>query len=117
VSYRRVRDEGWPRLSSLSKRGKAASVLEGLRSLEGVIDAQMVTGPYDVIARVRLADLHDLDVLLSARVRPLDGVLRVLASPVVPSRGLSRDAEDARRTHLQQCPECRGSGARSVSGW
>jgi DNA-binding Lrp family transcriptional regulator len=65
-------------------QGKAASVLEGLRSLEEVIDAQMVTGPYDVIVRVRLADLHDLDVLLSARVRPLDGVLRVLASPVVP---------------------------------
>ena len=65
-------------------QGKAASVLQGLRSLEEVIDAQMVTGPYDVIVRVRLADLHDLDVLLSARVKPLDGVLRVLASPVVP---------------------------------
>jgi hypothetical protein len=43
-----------------------------------------VTGPYDVSVRVRLADLHDLDVLLSTRVKPLDGVLRVLASPVVP---------------------------------
>jgi DNA-binding Lrp family transcriptional regulator len=67
-------------------QGKAASVLRGLRSLEEVIDAQMVTGPYDVIIRVRLADLHDLDVLLSARVKALDGVLRVLASPVVPRR-------------------------------
>jgi DNA-binding Lrp family transcriptional regulator len=65
-------------------QGKAARVLQGLRSLEEVIDAQMVTGPYDVIVRVRLADLHDLDILLSARVKPLDGVLRVLASPVVP---------------------------------
>lgn len=65
-------------------QGKAARVLQGLRSLEEVIDAQMVTGPYDVIVRVRLAGLHDLDILLSARVKCLDGVLRVLASPVVP---------------------------------
>lgn len=69
-----------------ARQGKAASVLQALRFLEEVIDAQMVTGPYDVIIRVRLADLHDLDVLLPARVKSLDGVLRVLASPVVPRR-------------------------------
>jgi hypothetical protein len=49
-----------------------------------VIEAQMVTGPYDVIARVRSADLHRLEVLFPDRLRVLDGVLRVLASPVVP---------------------------------
>lgn len=31
--------------------GRAASVLEGLRSLEGVINAEMVTGACDMIAR------------------------------------------------------------------
>jgi hypothetical protein len=35
-----VRRRGMARFSSLSKRGKAASVLEGLRTLEEVIDAQ-----------------------------------------------------------------------------
>jgi DNA-binding Lrp family transcriptional regulator len=71
-------------------QGKAASVLQGLRSLEEVIEAQMVTGPYDVIVRVRLADLHDLDVLLSARVKCLDGVLRVLAAPIAPRQRADR---------------------------
>jgi DNA-binding Lrp family transcriptional regulator len=67
--------------------GKAASVFERIRSLEGVIVAQMVTGPYDVIARVRAADLHSLKVPLSDRLRALDGVLHALACPVVPRQG------------------------------
>jgi DNA-binding Lrp family transcriptional regulator len=67
-----------------AEQGKVASVFERVRSLEGVIDAQMVTGPYDVIARVRLADLDGLDFLLTVRVKTLDGVLRALPSPVVP---------------------------------
>jgi DNA-binding Lrp family transcriptional regulator len=67
-----------------AERGKAVSVLERVRSLEGVIDAQMVTGPYDVIARVRLADLREVDILLMVRVKTLDGVLRALPCPVVP---------------------------------
>jgi DNA-binding Lrp family transcriptional regulator len=70
--------------------GKAASVFERMRSLEGVIDAQMVTGPYDVIAWVRAADLHGLKALFPDRVRALDGVLRVLASPIVPRQGAVR---------------------------
>lgn len=65
--------------------GEAARATEDVRSLEGVTDAQTVTGPYDVIARVRVADLQDLDVLLVG-LKSLDGVLRVLASPVVPAR-------------------------------
>lgn len=63
-----------------AEQGKAASVLERVRSLEGVVDAQMVTGPYDVIARVRMAE--NLDVLLMSRIRRLDGVLGALASPI-----------------------------------
>ena len=62
--------------------GRAAFVLDGLRSLEGVIDAEMVTGPYDVIARVRVPNLRDLD-LFPEILKTLDGVLRALASPVV----------------------------------
>jgi DNA-binding Lrp family transcriptional regulator len=70
-----------------TESGEAASVFERMRSLEGVIEVQMVTGPYDVIARVRAPDLDDLKVLLPDRVRALDGVLRVLASPIMPSQG------------------------------
>lgn len=70
-----------------TESGEAATVFERMRSLEGVIEAQMVTGPYDVIARVRAPDLDGLKVLIPDRVRALDGVLRVLASPIVPTQG------------------------------
>lgn len=36
----------------VAQPGRAASVLEGLRSLEGVIDVEMVTGACDMIARI-----------------------------------------------------------------
>ena len=67
--------------------GKAASVFERMRSLEGVIDAHRVTGAYDVIARVRAADLHSMNVHCLDRVRALDEVLSALASPVMPRHG------------------------------
>jgi hypothetical protein len=37
-----------------SRARQGGPLLDGLRSHEGVIDAEMVTGPYDVIARVRV---------------------------------------------------------------
>jgi DNA-binding Lrp family transcriptional regulator len=70
-----------------AERGKAASVFAFVESLEGDIDAHMVTGPYDVIARIGAADLHTLNVKWLERVRAFDGVLRVLVSPVIPKRG------------------------------
>jgi len=66
--------------------GKGALVAEEVRSMEGVTEAETVTGPYDVIARVRVGNLPDLDVLITARLKTLDGVLRVLASTVVPEQ-------------------------------
>lgn len=67
--------------------GKAASVFERMCSLEGVIDTQLVTGAYDLIARVRAADLHSLNVHCLDRLRALDEVLSALASPVMPRHG------------------------------
>jgi DNA-binding Lrp family transcriptional regulator len=67
--------------------GKAASVFERMRSREGVIDAQRVTEAYDVIARVRAADLHSLNAHRLDRLRALDEVLSALASPIMPGHG------------------------------
>ena len=57
--------------------GKAAPVFERIRSLEGVIDAQRVTGAYDVIARVRAADPQPECSL----PRPPEGARRCAQSP------------------------------------
>lgn len=64
--------------------GKAAMVAEEMRSIECVTEAQTVTGPYDMIARVRVGNFHELELLTTTRLKTLDGVLRILASTVVP---------------------------------
>jgi DNA-binding Lrp family transcriptional regulator len=63
--------------------GKAARVAEQLRSVEGVTEAVVVSGPYDVIARARVSDLDHLDALVSGHVRKTEGLLRALPSTVV----------------------------------
>jgi DNA-binding Lrp family transcriptional regulator len=66
--------------------GKAARVVEQLRSVEGLTEAVLVTGPYDVIARVRMPDLDRLDALVSGHLRKLEGLLHVLPSMVVSTQ-------------------------------
>lgn len=66
--------------------GKAAHIAEQLRSVEGVTEAVLVSGPYDVIARARVLDLEHLDALVSGHLRAMEGLLRVLPSTVVSTQ-------------------------------
>jgi DNA-binding Lrp family transcriptional regulator len=66
--------------------GKAARIAEQLRSVDGVTEAVLVSGPYDVIARTRVPDRDHLDALVSRHVRMMEGLLRVLPSMVVSTQ-------------------------------
>ena len=63
--------------------GKAASVADGVRIIPGVIAADDVTGPYDVIARAEAASVDDLGRMVVSRVQMIDGITRTLTCPVV----------------------------------
>jgi DNA-binding Lrp family transcriptional regulator len=63
--------------------GKAASVAERIAGIEGVIVAEDVTGPYDVIARVEAENVDDLGKLVVAQVQNVKGITRTLTCPVV----------------------------------
>ena len=63
--------------------GKAASVAEQVRSVSGVIAADDVTGPYDVIARAEAGDVNLLGQLVVSKVQMIDGITRTLTCPVV----------------------------------
>jgi DNA-binding Lrp family transcriptional regulator len=65
--------------------GRAARVADQVRAVEGVTEAVVVSGPCDVIARLRVPDLDHLHGLLSDRLRAVEGILRVLPSVVVPA--------------------------------
>lgn len=63
--------------------GKAATVAAEIGSLAGVVSAEDVTGPYDVIVRAEAADVDQLGRLVVARVQGVGGITRTLTCPVV----------------------------------
>jgi DNA-binding Lrp family transcriptional regulator len=63
--------------------GKAAAVARQIGEIEGVISAEDVTGPYDVIVRAEAPTMDDLGKLVVAKVQAVDGITRTLTCPVV----------------------------------
>ncbi|GAA1516337.1 Lrp/AsnC ligand binding domain-containing protein [Streptomyces albidochromogenes] len=63
--------------------GKASSVAETIGKIQGVIQAEDVTGPYDVIVRAQADTVDDLGRLVVAKVQQVDGITRTLTCPVV----------------------------------
>jgi DNA-binding Lrp family transcriptional regulator len=63
--------------------GKAAMVTEKIVEIEGVQQAEDVTGPYDVIVRAEARNIDELGKLVVARVQAVDGITRTLTCPVV----------------------------------
>lgn len=63
--------------------GKAAQVAEEIRAIAGVVSADDVTGPYDVIARAEAESMDDLGKMVVSRVQMIDGITRTLTCPVV----------------------------------
>jgi DNA-binding Lrp family transcriptional regulator len=63
--------------------GKAAAVAAAIANIEGVTQAEDVTGPYDVIVRAEARSVDDLGKLVVARIQSVDGITRTLTCPVV----------------------------------
>jgi len=63
--------------------GKAAKVGKDIVEIEGVQQAEDVTGPYDVIVRADARNIDELGKLVVARVQAVEGITRTLTCPVV----------------------------------
>ena len=63
--------------------GKAAQDATEIRGIDGVVTADDVTGPYDVIARADAASVDELGKMVVSRVQMIDGITRTLTCPVV----------------------------------
>ncbi|MDN5748103.1 MAG: Lrp/AsnC ligand binding domain-containing protein [Pseudonocardia sp.] len=63
--------------------GKAAAVASEIAGITGVISAEDVTGPYDVIVRAEADDVDLLGQLVVAQVQGVNGITRTLTCPVV----------------------------------
>jgi DNA-binding Lrp family transcriptional regulator len=63
--------------------GKAQAVAEAAAAISGVISAEDVTGPYDVIVRAEADTMDNLGRLVVAQVQDVPGITRTLTCPVV----------------------------------
>jgi DNA-binding Lrp family transcriptional regulator len=63
--------------------GKASAVAAEISGLAGVLAAEDVTGPYDVIVRAEADTMDNLGRLVVAQVQNVDGITRTLTCPVV----------------------------------
>jgi DNA-binding Lrp family transcriptional regulator len=63
--------------------GKAASVATKVAEIQGVITADDVTGPYDVIVQAEADSVDDLGKMVVSRVQLIEGITRTLTCPVV----------------------------------
>ncbi len=63
--------------------GKAAKVARAIREIDGVLVADDVTGPYDVIVTAEAASVDELGRLVVAGVQSVPGITRTVTCPVV----------------------------------
>jgi len=63
--------------------GKAAQVASEVGKIDGVVSADDVTGPYDVIVRAEAGSVDDLGKMVVSKVQLIDGITRTLTCPVV----------------------------------
>ncbi|MEV4643962.1 Lrp/AsnC ligand binding domain-containing protein [Saccharopolyspora sp. NPDC049426] len=63
--------------------GKAAAVAGEIAGSAGVISAEDVTGPYDVIVRAEAENVDLLGKMVVAKIQNVEGITRTLTCPVV----------------------------------
>jgi len=66
-----------------TEMGKASAVADVIAKIAGVIQAEDVTGPYDVIARAQASSVDELGRLVVAEIQRVPGITRTLTCPVV----------------------------------
>jgi len=63
-------------------RGQSLALTKAIRSIEGVIGADAITGDYDIVASVESRDLAQLRTTM-AGVQAMDGVLKTTTCMVL----------------------------------
>jgi DNA-binding Lrp family transcriptional regulator len=63
--------------------GLAAQVAAQVDALQGVVVAEGVTGPYDVIARAEAGSMDELGRMVVRDLQQIEGITRTITCPVI----------------------------------
>ncbi len=73
--------------------GRAAGVARAAAEVSGVVSAEGVTGPYDVIARCEASGVDELGRMVVGAIQQIEGIIRTVTCPVVNLEGTSSTPE------------------------
>jgi DNA-binding Lrp family transcriptional regulator len=62
--------------------GRAEVIAKHLAALPGVLSAEYVTGPYDVVVRIGADTIDDLKATVVPAVQQVTGITRTLTCPI-----------------------------------
>lgn len=63
------------KIGSAEQQSLHRAVLEGIKKVSGVLEAHLVFGRYDVVAKVEAKNTDDLSSLVVDRIRSIPGIL------------------------------------------
>lgn len=63
--------------------GRSRGVADAIEAIEGVLQSDEVTGPYDIIVRIEAETVEALGKLVIARIQDVPGITRTLTCTVV----------------------------------
>ena len=66
-----------------AKVGESSAVASAIAQLEGVMAADVVSGPYDVIVRTRAENIDELGRMVVSKMQSVKGVTRTLTCPIL----------------------------------
>jgi DNA-binding Lrp family transcriptional regulator len=58
--------------------GEIREVVKSLRRIDGVVEANMTFGPYDVVAILDAGNVNDIGHTISTAIQPIPGVIETL---------------------------------------
>jgi DNA-binding Lrp family transcriptional regulator len=62
-----------------TQAGESNNVLEGLRNIENVVQADRVTGPYDIICVIETDSLDNIGAIVRDQIHDMNGVTRTMS--------------------------------------
>ncbi|HNZ87201.1 MAG: AsnC family protein [Candidatus Methanofastidiosum methylothiophilum] len=63
--------------------GKIKEVIEAVKKIDGVIEADVITGPYDAIAKIKANDLGELTKTVIQQIHYIEGVIDTTTAIVI----------------------------------
>ena len=62
---------------------RAIAAASEIGELDGVVSAEIITGPYDIIARIDAPNMDDVGRLVVGQIQMISGITRTTTCPVL----------------------------------